>query len=349
MTSRARPITKRHHVLGITWEEHRRTRELCAWFGIPLHELTHRGSSSGRYARLIWRTLALLAKERPQVVYVQNPSLILATLVLTARPFLGRYKIVMDAHNEAVTPFTHSYWPITSLTRRALRRADVTIVTNEPLAQRVTECGGRPLVLPDRLPHAPALDVAPAQATTPFHIMVVATYAADEPIANIIEAARELGPQFEFRITGRETKLPEAQRSRLPANVKQTGFLPEEDYWRLMAGSHVVLDLTLKPDCLVCGAYEALALRRPMILSPNPPSVALFSPAAVFVEDHSVGAIAAAITSTRDSYAQLTESVAIAAAEFPTMWERQAAVLHAEMSLPAAPGSTESAQPGTSL
>ena len=80
-----------------------------------------------------------------------TPLLILATLVLAARPFLGRYKVVMDAHNEAVAPFTHAYWPITSLTRHVLRAADVTIVTNAALAEQVRQIGGNPHVLPDRL------------------------------------------------------------------------------------------------------------------------------------------------------------------------------------------------------
>src|SRR5690606_6339767 len=147
-------------VIAITWEQHRRTRELCKWLGIPLHELTYDGPPPSRYARLTSKTLALLAAARPRVVYIQNPSVVLATVVLAARPLLGGYKVVMDAHNEAVSPFTHAYWPITSLARRALRRADITIVTNEPLATKVEAQGGHPLILPDRLPTPPLGEIA---------------------------------------------------------------------------------------------------------------------------------------------------------------------------------------------
>lgn len=318
--------------LAVTWEDHRRTRELCDWLGLSLHALTFNAPRLRRYARLIRRTLALLFQRRPQVVYVQNPSLVLTLLVLAARTFLGRYRVVMDAHNEAVAPFTHGYWPITWLSRVALRSADLTIVTNSALAAQVEAVGGRPLVLPDRLPAAPFAPRPVARRQGPLQIMVVATYAADEPIAEIIEAARQLGGDFEFRITGRETKLPAEQRQRLPANVRQTGFLSEQDYWQLMNDSHVMLDLTLKPNCLVCGAYEALALMRPMILSGNAATIDLFGKVALFPATHSASDIAASI---REMGARLEEVAAAAAEEGPRFarrWVEHATALKTTLS-----------------
>lgn len=306
--------------LAVTWEDHRRTRELCDWFDLPLHALTLSAPALRRYATLGWRTYRLLAKQRPRVVYVQNPSLILALLVLALRPFLGRYRVLMDAHNEAVTPYTHAYWPITSLTRFALRSADVTIVTNSALAEEVKRIGGRPHVLPDRLPTPPhAPQTAPA-IEGPLQVMVVATYAADEPIAEIIAAARTLGDQFQFRITGRETKLPAEQRATLPANVRQTGFLSEEDYWQLMHDSHVMLDLTLKPNCLVCGAYEALAMLRPMVLTDNPATVDLFGDVAVFPRSAATEDIVTALREARARYPQLVHQINEAHPAFLRKW-----------------------------
>jgi hypothetical protein len=317
--------------LAVTWEDHRRTRELCDWLGLPLHALTFNASRLRRYTRLIRRTLHLLFQKRPRVVYVQNPSLVLTLLVLATRMLLGRYRVVMDAHNEAVAPFTNAYWPITWLSRVALRSADITIVTNSALAAQVQAIGGRPLVLPDRLPTAPFAPRPVARSQGPLQIMVVATYAADEPIAEIIEAARQLGRDFEFRITGRETKLPAEQRQRLPANVKQTGFLTEHDYWQLMNDSHVVLDLTLKPNCLVCGAYEALALMRPMILSGNAATVDLFGKVALFPATHAASDIALAV---KEMVARLDELAAVVAEEGPSFdrrWVERATALKATL------------------
>ncbi len=306
--------------LAITWEQHRRTRELCSWLGLPLHEVTFNASRLKRYAKLGRQTLRLLSERKPKVVYVQNPSLILATLVLAARPFLGRYKVVMDAHNEAVAPFTHAYWPVTSLTRHVLRAADVTIVTNAALADQVRQIGGSPHVLPDRLPTPPFAPTSPLTLDGPLRVMVVATYAADEPIAEIIEAARSLGDQYQLSITGRETKLPAEQRARLPANVRQTGFLSEEAYWELMRDSHIVLDLTLKPNCLVCGAYESLAVLRPMVLTGNPATVDLFGKVAVMTTDHDAKSIAGCLQRARAQLSQLNDSVMNERPRFEQRW-----------------------------
>lgn len=316
-------------VIALTWETHRRTRELCDWFKLPLHELTLDAGPLKRYATLSWRTLRLLAKQRPQVVYVQNPSLILALLVLFARPFLGRYRVLMDAHNEAVTPYTHAYWPITWLTNVALRRADVTIVTNAALADEVRRLGGTPAVLPDRLPTPPHPAAAALALDGPLQVMVVATYAADEPITEIVEAARSLGDQYQLSITGRETKLPAEQRAALPANVRQTGFLSEDDYWLLMRDSHVILDLTLKPNCLVCGAYEALAARRPMILSGNPATVDLFNKVALFPATHEASDIADSLRAAREQLATLNSQVDDELPRFTGRWTDQATRLRA--------------------
>ena len=322
------PSTTR--ALAISWEDHRRTRELCDWFGLPLHVLAFDVGRLRRYLRLGTSTIALLWRTRPALVFMQTPSVVLAMLVVAVRPFCGRYRIVMDAHNEAVAPYAYTQWPVPLMHRFTLRAADLVLVTNAALAKDIERIGGRPHVLPDRIPTAP---IPPRQLPkeVPFRVMVVATYAADEPITEIIEAARELGPDYLFSITGRETKLPAAQRATLPANVRQTGFLPEHDYWVLMGQSHAMLDFTLKPNCLVCGAYEALALHRPMILSDNPATVALFGEVAVFPASHAASDIAASVRECARRYDELCATAATEQIRFAARWQQQADALASRM------------------
>jgi glycosyltransferase involved in cell wall biosynthesis len=314
-----RTAVRHRSALAITWEQHRRTRELCSWLALPLHELSCSGPRLQRYWRLGVATVKLLRTERPKVVYVQNPSLMLTLIVIAVRPFAGGYRVLMDAHNEAVAPFAYNFWPVPPLSRLAIRAADITIVTNAALADQVKAIGGRPLVLPDRLPTSPVPPRTVAMST-PMRVMVVATYAADEPIAEIIEAARLLGNDFHFFITGRETKLPQEQRDRLPSNVKQTGFLSEHDYWALMADCHVMLDLTLKPNCLVCGAYEAMAAQRPMILTGNDATVDLFGNVAVFPASPSPQDIATSVQEARVRYSELAVTVSNEGVAFEKKW-----------------------------
>jgi glycosyltransferase involved in cell wall biosynthesis len=294
------------NVLAITWEDHRRMSELCDWLGLPLTVLRSSNRGARRYAELTLASFRLLRNSRPAAVFLQNPSLILALLVLFARPFLGRYRVVMDAHNEAITPFTYDFWPITWLSRLAQRHADTTIVTNGALARLVRENGGRALVVPDRLPTPP---VSTNRLSRPerLSVMVVATFAADEPIGAIFAAARQVGPDFAFAVTGNSRKLAPELRDSMPTNVRLTGFLPEHDYWKLMADCHVVLDLTLKADCLVCGAYEALSLNKPMILSGNGASRDLFGSFAVFPESCDENDIAASLRKALQDYDRILD------------------------------------------
>lgn len=318
-------------VLAISWENHRRMRELCDWLEVPLHVLNtpHRGLR--RYFALTRATLRLLRAHRPGVLFIQNPSLVLVTLALAVRPFLGRYRVIVDAHNEAVTPFSYTQWPIRWLARRALRGADVTVVTNAALADIVRTQGGRPFVLPDRLPAAPVESTAQPPRDS-LSIMVIATYAADEPIGEIFEAARALGPDYQFAFTGNPARLAPGLRSKLPDNARLTGFLPELDYWRLMADSHVALDLTLKPNCLVCGAYEALALRKPMVLSGNDASRDLFGRVALFPREDRAAAIADTLREARARYAELLEKLAGEAPRFAQQWTAAAGALRDSLS-----------------
>lgn len=327
-------------VLAITWEDHRRMSELCDWLDLPLTVL--RSSSRGvrRYAQLSLATIRFLRTHRPAAVLLQNPSLILALLVLFARPFMGRYRVVMDAHNEAITPYTYDFWPITWLSCLAQRHADATIVTNAALARIVRENGGRPLIVPDRLPTPP---VSPNRLSQPdrLSVMVVATFAADEPIGAIFGAARQLGPDFSFAVTGNSRKLAPELRDSMPANVRLTGFLPEHDYWQLMADCHVVLDLTLKTDCLVCGAYEALSLNKPMILSGNGASRDLFGSFAVFPESCDENDIAAALRKALQDYDRIRDLTEQGRPAFAERWLVAALSLRAALIPPdaAAPSS----------
>lgn len=316
-------------VIAITWEQHRRTQGLAAGLHLPLHELTYRGGRIQRYLALVTRTVRLLLRERPNCLLVQNPSIVLTLLALALRPLL-RYKLVVDAHNEAVQPFIHSTWPVPQLSRLLLRGADLTIVTNARLARFVEQVGGRAFVLPDRLPDVPAAQTRVRRLEGELQIMVISTYAPDEPLPEILDAAAQLGAGYRFHVTGNDRKLAPELRAQVPPNVRLTGFLPEHDYWVLMDECHVVLDLTRMPDCLVCGAYEALAFGRPMILSDDAAGRELFGDSAVFAEA-TPESIAAALRESRQRLEQLNTLIEPARDAFRSRWSALAQSLRGQL------------------
>ena len=295
----------------IAWSFHRRTEGLCDAFDLPLHVLRSRFSGSLRWVELALMTIWLLARARPKILFVQNPSLALAALVVFARPVF-RYFLVVDAHNEGIRPFDRPYPFVQWLTRLVLKSANLTIVTNDALANDVRNAGGRSVTLPDRLPIIPHLKPTRPRRYKIPDVAVIATFRRDEPIDAIMAAASQM-PDVRFAMSGPAAHY-QGGPDTIPANVELTGFLPGPDYWAFLQLSTVVCDLTLKPDCLVCGAYEALAAGKPMVLSNNPATREIFETAAVLTEnvpEQIVSAVRAALAESEELGAnarQLQES-----------------------------------------
>jgi glycosyltransferase involved in cell wall biosynthesis len=315
----------------LTWERHQRTRSLVARLGLTLREVVVSGPRYRRYWGQIAGTLRHLRRERPRLVILQNPSLVLNVLVLCWRALTrAKFTLVMDAHNEAVEPVIVTFKLWRAMAAWAVRSVDFTIVTNRFLAEKVVQLGGRPLVLPDPVPA-----VTPSAAQTlapdePLRLLVIATYAKDEPIAEILEAARAVQGQIEFHFTGNFRKLPESMRASAPPNVKFLGFLAESDYWEHMRNAHAVLDFTLMEDCLVCGAYEAVAVGRPMLLSDTRALKDYFRLGALYSAAEP-GAIAAAVARLRTEYGQLNELIVELRTLLQAEWSAQAAAVVAQL------------------
>jgi glycosyltransferase involved in cell wall biosynthesis len=267
-------------VLALTWMDQRRTEELCAGLDLELVVLKTARRGLLRYLVLGARTVVLLARRRARVLLVQNPSLVLAALAVVLRSVLG-YHLIVDAHNEAVEPYINKQRWIRTLSHWVIRKSDLTIVSNRHLGDLVEVYGGRSFTLPDRVPTPPP-GVRNALGG-PFNVVLVATHARDEPVAEIFEAVR--GTDIQLYVTGNPRRLAPALAAIVPPNVHLTGFLPDAEYWALLRSADGIIDLTLMDDCLVSGAYEALAVGTPMLLSNNRASVELFGEAATFTDN----------------------------------------------------------------
>jgi glycosyltransferase involved in cell wall biosynthesis len=303
----------------VSWNAHRRTDGLCAAWGVPLQVLRPTLPGALKWLELPLRTLRLLGRRRPRILFVQNPSLALTTVAVLFRP-LFRYRLVVDAHNEGVRPFDRPSAAVRWLTRRLLKSADVTIVTNDALADDVCAAGGYPVTLPDSLPALPEPDLTIRPGRNAADIAVIATYRRDEPIAAIMAAAATM-PELRFAFSGPAERY--SGDTPVPANVRLTGFLDDTAYWRLLAQATVVCDLTLKPDCLVCGAYEALAVGKPMVLSDNPPTREIFGTAAVLTGNGSEE-IAAALRQAIGDRERLETAANALRGSYPERWRTQA-------------------------
>ncbi len=269
------PADRRPGRVWIAWERQRRSLELAARLGADLRLFLDEDRGWKRYPLSAIRTLRLLRACRGKDVFVQNPSMVLAALAGALKRPLG-YRLVVDRHSN----FGILSGGNTGLKRRisdllsdfTLRRADMTIVTNSELAAYVEKRGGRPFVLPDPFPEIPSRDPeaqgfpAPRRAGAPVEILFVSSWAFDEPIRQAAEACRALRGRVVVRITGKPKPAYARILKEAPDNFVPTGFIPDSQYFALMARCDAVLAVTTRPCTLVCGAYEALALGKPLIL-----------------------------------------------------------------------------------
>jgi len=308
------------NVLFLTWIQHRRTRHLCERLDLPLAELISRHRGLRRYLELTTRTIKTLYTRRPRVLIAQSPSVVLALLCLIFRPLL-RYRLIIDAHNEAVEPYLHPSAIMRGLTRLLIKRSDLIIVTNEQLAAAVIEQGGRPLILPDGIPTPPA--VTRKELAGRFKVVLISTFAGDEPFDVVVDAMRKMGSDIHLYVTGNPSKLPVEVRQSLPSNMTLTGFLDEDDYWSTLASADAVMDLTTMKNCLVCGAYEAVAVQRPLLLSRNDASVELFSDFAVFTEN-TVKGLTEALSALWNQHQDIHDAMADSRLRFEEKWNRRA-------------------------
>jgi glycosyltransferase involved in cell wall biosynthesis len=291
--------------IWITWEKHRRTRELCRDLGMPLFEWDLDAPRFVKYPVLGLWTLFTLAKTRPKGLLIQNPSIVLALWAILLRPVF-RYELAVDAHNAALELSSAVAAPLRVLRQYVQRAADLTIVTNSLLAECVERSGGRPFVLPDRLPDFPS--ILPQKLRGKQNVVCVSRFAEDEPYVEVIEAATLLVPDITFYMTGNPQKVARTLPQPLPPNLVLTGFVPDSQYLSLLAGADVILDLTNRPDCLVCGAYEAVALGQPLVLSDTPALREYFSQGCIY-SDHSPQHIAAAITEALRNIKELRSGI----------------------------------------
>lgn len=257
--------------IWITWENQRRSRELAAHFQCRI--FVFEGAGFLRYPKAIFHTLWTLMAERPRVVFVQNPSMVLAALAVTWG-LVSPSKVVVDRHTTFLLnhagPNTVGLRLFKALHRYTLKHADLTIVTNEYLATLVRERDGRPAVLPDKLPTLnPSPSAAHEMPQGVPTVLFIASFAEDEPIEEAVSAASDLARELPLHmfVSGRVKERFARVVESAPDNITFTGFLSDTDFISLLLGVDVVMVLTTSDHTMLCGCYEAVSAGKPLVTS----------------------------------------------------------------------------------
>ncbi len=236
-----------------------------------------------RYPVLAVRTLSLLFKRKPNLVFVQNPPF-LAVLIAWLYGVVCGAKFIVDSHSDAMLP--HGFTaPPGWLKRFISRRAIVTLVTNQHFSHIIEGFGGKALIIRD----IPALFNGNGSYSlgNKFSVVCVNTFSVDEPTDKVVEAAKKL-PEVDFYITGK-IPLHYPLAGAHPRNVHFTNFLEDADYYSLLHQAHAIMCLTTRDHTMQRGACEALSLGRPIITSDWPILRQYFNQGCVYVDNTETG------------------------------------------------------------
>ena len=274
----------------ITWETQRRSLELARYFNCDLFIIVHQGRA--RLFKSILDTISVIRKEKPDLIFVQNPSMILATIVCIYS-LVSSVPVVVDRHTTFLLSqkYKQNPWLLYKpsriifrlLHRFTIKNACLTIVTNEFLANIVDKLGGRSYVLPDKLPQIS--EVEDIQLAGKRNILFITSFGHDEPILAVIESINQLTAEDVYvYITGKYQKLDSDLPQKVPKNVILTGFVTEEYFMALLRAADLVIVLTTADHCMLCGCYEAVAAKKPLITSDKDEMRSYFE-GAVFVDN----------------------------------------------------------------
>lgn len=299
----------------ITWEKQRRNQGISSALGWELYDIVYNDCRVIRYLKSFVKTLSILKAEKPAFVAAQNPSIVLALMVVLLK-FVFGYTCIIDAHNAGLFPFEGRSKVLNFAARLIQRLSDWTIVTNSVLAEIVNK-NGKAIVLPDKIPYPPSVTRA-ANLKGMVNLAFICSFSLDEPYHEVIEAARSIPDDIFIYITGKfKDKLSEEE---MPPNVKLLGFIPDNQYWDLISTVDGIMVLTTRDDCLVCGAYEAVALKKPMILSSTQAIKSYFHSGCIYTRPDS-DEIQKAILQFIEAKARLSEEVVALEKKLRTEWE----------------------------
>jgi len=306
--------------LFITWaEQDSRSASLAGQIGAKNYFIHSLKINNKLFAPLKYllntiKTLSILHKEDPDVIFIANPPIFAVLTVWLYCSFYG-CSYVVDTHSAA---FTLRRWSVLLWLYRFLSRyALLNLLHNRALESRVAGWKVPTMNLGDikfQIIADKGYSVRPN-----FNVVFVSTFARDEPLAEIIKAARKL-PSIDFYITGSLRKVPLAIINHAPQNVIFTDFLPAREYGALLQASNIVICLTKNDNTMQNGAYEACALGKPIITSNWPVLRRLYVEGAECI-DNSPDEIVRAITRIKRSYSKYTREIKELRDEINSSWQ----------------------------
>ena len=276
-------------ILWMSWHEHRRTTSITEALGAELVIISPRYRIRLiRYLVGSFRTWQLFCERQPSSVIVQNPSFMLAFVAVLWKPIF-KYTVGVDTHNSGFGLHRNNL-VLRLILKYIQKNADFVITHNKRIHSLVAHEGGEVIVIPDPVPNIP--DSGTFSLKENNKVLLICSFGKDEPYREVIEAAKMVPVRCHIYVTGQyEGHIDPVT---LPSNVSLLGWLSWRKYNALLKAVDIIMVLTTREDCLLCGAYEAVSVRCPLITS-NTKALRSYFDKGVVYTGHSPSELATAI------------------------------------------------------
>lgn len=304
---------------------HRRTDLLAQHLGATTRFVHYEPSvrvirTPVKYAVQAARTWRILCQDRPDVVLVQNPPIFLVLVAfLYARRRGVQYAI--DSHTGA---FLSPKWRWSIGLHRLLSRSALTTIVHNTAQERIVQEWGCHYMVVGFTPgnYPPGEQFA---LDGQFNVAVISSFHEDEPLDLVFEAAA-LQPESSFYVTGDSARIPRSLLSRKPDNCCLTGFLSYEQYVGLLRGVDAIMVLTTGQETLLMGAFEAVSVETPLIVSDTPVLRDYFCMGTVHVPN-TVQGICQGLDLARRKHTVLKQEIVFLHEKLQAEWEEKLAEL----------------------
>ncbi len=271
------------------------------------------------YLRQAASTIRLVLAEKPDAVWVQTPPNFIPHILIALRwANRQKFRILLDCHNATF----RAPWINTPLFKIVAAKADLVIAHNEDIAVKARALLPRatPIVV---LEDPPAiLQKPPATNARQQYVLVPCSFADDEPVSAIIEAAR-IGPHLQFKVTGRlEKAKAKGFLSDCPDNVHFTGFVSEAEFNKLLHDAAIVLGITTFEDIQLSVANEAIGAEKALVLSGTATLRKLFPDCADFF-DNTPASLVATLTHALKNREKMETRSAQSAQRRISLWKQR--------------------------
>lgn len=270
------------------------------------------------------KSISLLISKSPQVLWVQVPPSPLINLTLLYKFMNRKVLIIADCHNGLFG----SKWGKYLKNGKYLNKFDLILVHNNVIRDIAIEMGvdvSKILILEDKPAYKTSNVLLDYQLPVKNKwILMPCSFAADEPLATVFEAAKKL-PKVTIVISGdwkRNTGIHNLEN--LPDNILLTGYLSKNDYEALFLKADAVLGLTTEYHIQLSVANEATGFEKPMILSDTPLLRELFNRGAIYVDNFDSDSMADGILEALKNKETLTQNVMLLKEERNKRWHQQA-------------------------